>query len=502
VVKTLPAARSFDRHLEDVREPADLTRFATIERDSLDRESRAGSFLIETTTRDLTSYLQDASGFTGHAEALVRPRSEAEIVEIVRRAAEHNVPITVSGAGTGLTGGRVAQGGWIVSLERFQHLQIEPGKATAGAAVPLATLQAAAAPSRQFFGPDPTEWLASVGGSIANNASGSRSFRYGDTRRHVERLRVVVMDGSVLDVRRGDTVDFEVPRLPVPATTKYTGGYRLSPGMDWIDLFTGSEGTLGIVVEADLTLLPTPAALLSGVAFFPEDGLALEAVDDWRPVAGLRMLEYMDRGSLNLLRPRYSDIPVNAGAALLIEQELESEDSHEIDAWLERIEASQALEDSWFGLEARDRERFRAFRHALPEQVNETVRRNGFLKIGSDYAVPIVRNREILSIYRSRLEQEYPGAYVIFGHIGDAHVHVNLLPTTQQQFDRGQQMMVEFAREVVRLGGTVSAEHGLGKRKAHLLAIQYTPEQIEAMKQVKRRLDPQWLLGRGNIFGE
>jgi FAD/FMN-containing dehydrogenase len=90
--------------------------------------------------------------------------------------------------------------------------------------------------------------------------------------------------------------------------------------------------------------------------------------------------------------------------------------------------------------------------------------------------------------------------YVIFGHIGDAHVHVNILPRSPAEFEAGQRLMLQFAGHAVSLGGTVSAEHGLGKRKAHLLALQYTPEQIEAMKEVKRRLDPQWRLNRGNLF--
>ena len=122
------------------------------------------------------------------------------------------------------------------------------------------------------------------------------------------------------------------------------------------------------------------------------------------------------------------------------------------------------------------------------------------MKLGSDYAVPVARNREMLAEYRAGLEREFPRQYVIFGHIGDAHLHVNILPETETQFARGQELMLEFARRAVALGGTVSAEHGLGKRKAHLLALQYTAGEIEAMKQVKRRLDPQWLLGQGTLF--
>ena len=136
----------------------------------------------------------------------------------------------------------------------------------------------------------------------------------------------------------------------------------------------------------------------------------------------------------------------------------------------------------------------------LPELVNDTVRRNGFTKLGSDYAVPIARNLEMLDVYRRALEADFAGRYVIFGHLGDAHVHVNILPSTAAEFERGKALMVELAREAVRLGGTVSAEHGLGKRKAPLLALMFSPGEIEAMRAVKRRLDPQWLLGRGTLF--
>jgi FAD/FMN-containing dehydrogenase len=429
--------------------------------------------------------IEDASGFHGEADRMVSPASEAELLDIL--AAQ--VPITVVGARTGLTGGCVPQGGWAVSLEKFQRIEICPGRAIVGPGVSLDALQAAAARTGQFYAPDPTERTASIGGTIATNASGSRSFRYGSTRRHVLRLRVSLMDGRVLDVHRGDQVDFEVPELPLPKTNKNTAGYPLAPGMDWIDLFTGSEGTLGIVTEAELQLLPAPSEVLAGVAFFISDGASMDAVEAWRGIPGLRMIEYFDARSLDLMRPHYSEIPTRAGAALLIEQE-----AGDIDFW-----AEHAPDDSWFAASDADRERFRRFRHALPELVNDTMRRRGFLKLGSDYAVPIERNREMLAFYDAELIQ-HRLEYVIFGHIGDAHVHVNILPRSPVEFETGQRLMLGFARHAVSLGGTVSAEHGLGKRKRHLLEIQYSPAQIEAMKQVKRRLDPKWLLNRGNLF--
>jgi FAD/FMN-containing dehydrogenase len=122
--------------------------------------------------------------------------------------------------------------------------------------------------------------------------------------------------------------------------------------------------------------------------------------------------------------------------------------------------------------------------------------------MGTDYAVPLERDREMLLYYRERLERELPDGYVIYGHLGDAHLHVNMLPATESEYARAQALLKEFAEHAVVLGGTVSAEHGLGKRKAALLPLQFAEEHIEEMRQVKRRFDPQWLLGRGTLFGE
>src|SRR5204863_2087955 len=127
--------------------------------------------------------------------------------------------------------------------------------------------------------------------------------------------------------------------------------------------------------------------------------------------------------------------------------------------------------------------------HSLPELVNDAVRKSGAMKMNTDYAVPLRRNREMLAIYRERLEAEFPGRYVIFGHIGDAHVHVNLFSDPADPA-HATAVLLDLARRAVQLGGTVSAEHGLGKRKAHLLQLQYAPEHIEAMRAVKRRFDP------------
>jgi FAD/FMN-containing dehydrogenase len=267
-------------------------------------------------------YLTDASGYRGAAERIFLPGSEAEVAEILRDATALHKPVTIAGAGTGLTGGRVPHTGWLVCLERLTRIEIDRGSAICGAGALLREVQAAASP-KQFYAPDPTETGASVGGSIATNASGSRSFLYGATRRHVRAIRVLLANGEMLALRRGEKPPFEVPELPPTGANKNTAGYYLRPDIDYMDLFIGSEGTLGVVTGAELALLATPSSLFTGVVFFESDEEALEAVDRWRPTPFLRMLEYLDNGSLELLRSRFPEIPISARACVLIEREEE-----------------------------------------------------------------------------------------------------------------------------------------------------------------------------------
>jgi FAD/FMN-containing dehydrogenase len=438
---------------------------------------------------DAPHTISDASYFTGYADRIFSPRDESELLEILHDASRDRIPITFMGALTGLTGAAVPQSGWAISLTRMNTLEICPGRAIVGPGALLRDLQSAAARAGQFYAPDPTENTSSLGGNIAANASGSRSFRFGATREHVLALRVAHIDGTVTEFHRGQPVDFDVPSIRPPRTTKHSAGYRLAPGMDFVDLFIGSEGTLGVVTRAELKLLPAPGELISGVIFFRDEAAALDSVDRLRPTPGLRMLEYLDRASLQMM-----DVP--HGAALMIEQEGDA--GGDID-----LDLTSALEaDSWFATSAADRERFRQFRHSLPERVNDRIRRTGFMKLSTDYAVPIERMRDIMRIYRRELDRAFAGKYVIFGHIGDAHVHINTFSESPAEFERAKALMTDLAREAVALGGTVGAEHGLGKRKAHLLAIQYSPDEIESMRAVKHRFDPHWLLGRGTIFSE
>lgn len=445
------------------------------------------------------NYLEDASNYQGFADRIHVPETEEQLLALLREANAQGIPVTIAGGGSGLTGGRVPEGGWSISLEKFNQIRVEQGKAICGAGAILRDLHAAARRSGQFYPPDPTETMAALGGTISCNASGSRSFLYGATRRWIERLRFALIDGSVKDVRRGEAIDFAVTEVKQPRSSKHSAGYPLRPGMDWIDLIAGSEGTLAVVIEAEVKLLPLPAGLLNGIVFFPSDEDAINAVEDWRPIPGLRMLEYGDNASLELIRPKYPTLTKAARAFVIMEQIVE--DDSTLDAWEERLAKHHALtEDSWFGDTDADRERFRAFRHALPERVIEIVRQRGLPKLGSDFSVPVDKHREMLDYYRTQIGARFRSDFCIYGHIGDAHLHVNMFPANEEDAAAAKKLMFDFAKKSVELGGTIAAEHGLGKRKRDFLPILFSASEIEAMKDVKRRLDPKWLLGRGNLF--
>lgn len=449
----------------------------------------------------IAQYLEDSSGYRGTADRVLQPATAAELSEMIREAASSRTAVTIAGAGTGLTGARVPHGGVVISLQKFQRLEISRGTARCGAGLALSELQNEAAKTRQFFGPNPTENSASIGGIISTNAGGARSFRFGAIRRHVQALQVTFMDGRTVEYKRGDRVDFPYAIVRQPQTTKNAAGYYLQPDLQWVDLLAGSEGTLGVVTEAELALLPEPPGILSGVVFFRTEEQMLDAVENWRELTGLRLLESMDARALEILRPRYPDISAAANAALLIEQDLPSDADSEVDHWSERLEREGCLEEeSWFGMQAADRERFRAFRHALPTMVVDRARHGNCRKFGTDFAVPLERNRDLYNYYRERCDRDFPQQYTIFGHIGDANVHVNLLPDTDEGAIKAESLMEDFAQYVVSLGGTVAAEHGIGKLKTNLLKLMYSEDELDSMRAVKRKLDPDWLLGRGTIF--
>ena len=477
--------------------------------------------LIKSNPDEIQSFLSDASFIRdGHADRVVLPESIEEVAEILAAANRDRVPVTVSGAGTGTVGGRVAFGGIVLATDKLNHIKSivheeSGGHAVVEAGVILSDLQRAVDQEGLLYPPDPTERGCFVGGTVATNASGARTFKYGPTRNYINRLQVVLASGEVLDLRRGDvradaggririgkSIELDLPRYRMPATRKNATGYFVAPEMDAVDLFIGSEGTLGVICEVEVRLLPKPEGLLSGVVFFADESDVLGLVRDARAGADARALEFFDRESLNFLREKYPTIPGDAVGAVFFEQETNSANEEVVlSDWMAMLDQHHAFPDSWFATNEQDQARLREFRHQLPVLMNEWFSRYNQRKVSTDMSVPDEAFPGLLRLYRETLRVSGM-RYTIFGHIGDNHVHVNILPRNDTEGAHARELYVEFLKYAASVGGTLSAEHGVGKLKRDYLRLFYSDDQLRDMAAIKNVFDPHGILGRGNIFSE
>jgi D-lactate dehydrogenase (cytochrome) len=491
---------------------------------------------VKTQLDELENYLTDASNLPGgHAEKLFIPNSAAEIAEILTEANEKNIPVTVSGARTGLVGGCIPFGGYLISLEKLNQIkEIKNGSAVAQAAVILADFQKETEAKGLFYPPDPTEWSCQLGGTVATNASGSRSFKYGSTRRYVQRLEIVLPTGEILNLKRGEIFSeadggIEIPtesdrkiraKIPTylqPEVRKNTSGYFSAEKVDAIDLFIGSEGTLGVITEIEFNLLPKPQGFLSGIVFFKDEVNLLNFVNEARTISfnsrlstsdpqlpiqlDATLLEYFDQNALSFIKEKFPETPEKMAGAVFFEQETTDETEDELfGQWNELLEKHHAeIDVSWFTTTDADRQKMRDFRHALPVAVNEFIVKHKQRKVSTDIAVPDKNFASMLRFYQKSLK-DWGLNYVIFGHIGDNHVHVNILPKDADEAAKAKQLYGRFIAQGIMLGGTISAEHGIGKVKSKYLYVMYGERYLNEMADLKKAFDPKGVLGRNNIF--
>ncbi|MBN2164421.1 MAG: FAD-binding oxidoreductase [Pontiellaceae bacterium] len=465
-------------------------------------------------------FLHDESRREGRAERIAFPRSSDEVCEALCLASENNWPVTIQGGRTGITGGCVPDGGLILNLSRMNAIcGIVGDKMTVQPGAALVDIRAALSGSGLFFPSDLTETSALIGGMVANNASGARSFRYGSVRGWIHALEVVLADSKVVRVERGmhrasgysfraGHVAGSLPEIPAP-DVKNAAGYFVKPDMDLVDLFIGSEGTLGIVTEIELQLKPAPDRMVGLTAFFSSESDSLAFVrflrdTDWctLPTA----IEFFDANALDLLRrmkaerPAFSELPeLHSVYHTAIYFEFEGEAPDRVVEYIE----SHAV-DCWFAEGDYEIATLKNFRHAIPESVNLLIgeRRKsvpGLTKLGTDMSVPDERLEEVMQMYHDGLESAGM-EYVIFGHIGNNHVHVNILPRSLEEYERGQTLYLEWARQIVGWGGSVSAEHGIGKGKTAFLQLMFGDSGIRKMRALKKLFDPEFRLNPGNLF--
>lgn len=475
---------------------------------------------------EFETYLSDASNFKGNASAVYIPENETEIIELLKIFNETKTKVTISGNGTGLTGGRVPFDGVVISLERLNKIiEINENEkyVVVQPAVILKDLQEFVESKNLFYPPDPTERNCFIGATVATNSSGARSFKYGSTRNYVLSIKVLLPTGETIIVDRGkqksvgfaatlitnrkNIISFTIPKFEMPKT-KNAAGYFCKENMDLIDLFIGSEGTLGIFSEIKLKLIDLNEKVFSSIIFFENESDALNFIDESRSLSlnpssllDARGIEFFDHHTLNFLRNDFANVPDNS-CAVWVEQEILNNEEEINNAWVDLIRKHNASVDLvWIAFNKKEEERFKEFRHAIAWKVNEIVARRNLRKVGTDVSVPVDNFREFYAWMKNLVEQNSI-EYVVYGHFGNCHPHLNMIPKDEKEFELSKKIYSIICQEAVSLKGTVSAEHGIGKAKKDYLLMMYGEKVICEMAKLKLVFDTNKILNIGNIFDE
>jgi FAD/FMN-containing dehydrogenase len=439
------------------------------------------------------SYARDASGLTKPPEGVVRASEAAQVVELLRTASREGTAVTPAGAQTSTTGASIAERGVVLSMRAMSRIldidaanrtvRVEPG-------VILGDLDRAIASEGLFFAPDPTsDQECTVGGAIACNASGPRTLRYGATRAHVRGLNVALADGRVVWLRR-------------PALEKNTVGYF--PTQDPIDWFVGSEGTLGVILAAELSLLPRASVEVGLGIPFANQAAALGFIIAAREDSSLqpRCLEYFDAEAFRIARIEEPSWGSDGETMVYLEHAGDAEAP--FDAWLALAERHRGRVDSVrvFDGDAAMRTA-RRLRHAVPATMHERVApflAHGGRRVSTDWAVSYRRTAEILALADSFAHEAGIAPAVTYGHLGNGHPHQNFVARNPAEVARAEAVVERTLHAVLAMGGTVAAEHGIGKVKAKWLPLQASGLQLGMMRAMKRELDPTGILSPGNIL--
>ncbi len=419
-------------------------------------------------------------------EAVLRVSDAAQVQPILELANTHRIAVTARGAGSATTGATApVRGGWVLDLADLMHLQIDParGLATVGPGVTVEAIDAAAAAHGWFFPPDPSsKKYASAGGIVSTNAGGMRGAKYGVTRDYV-----LALQGNL---PTGEPVQWGAP------LRKFVSGYNLR------DLWVGAEGTLGVITQIAFRLLPRPEARHTFLAAFANEDDALDAV---QAIADARLipsvLEFLDGQTVACVESGHGRLTERAHGApvptvLLVELDGDAPAVHRDRERLLPVLAKQAV---FVRDTANDDEAEQLWQ--VRRQCSQAMFELGDTKLNEDVVVPPEAYRPLLA-YTRRLRDETGLATPTFGHAADGNFHVHLMFNRGDaaQAARAEVAVRELMRVVVRLGGCITGEHGIGLAKSPFLRLQHTPAEIAAMQAVKQALDPNGILNPGKLF--
>jgi glycolate oxidase len=446
----------------------------------------AGLDGVLTTPEDLAAYSYDGTFAEGTPGAVVLPHTTEQVSQVVRVAAEAHLPIVTRGMGSGLAAGSVSipSGSLVLCLTRMARiLEIDEANAAAHveAGVITSDLQAAVEQRGLFYPPDPSSnHHSTIGGNIACNAGGPRGLKYGVTGDYVLGLTVVLADGRILR----------------------TGGKAIKDvtGLDLNAVFTGSEGTLGVITEALLRLVPRPRFTRTALAEFPSLEAASESVSAvLRAGITPATLELMDQTAIRCVEEAFHlGLATDLEAMLIVET-----DGSDEDAVAREIEAAAGIcrEHAARSVRLARNEADRTSLWNARQSVAPSLARRAPNKLGEDITVPRSAIPEIVRRLRG-ISQRHGLPIVIFGHAGDGNLHPNILFDYRQPEQRAtmERMAGEIFAASLALGGTLSGEHGIGVLKRPYLEQALGPVSIDIQRRIKHALDPEGLFNPGKVF--
>lgn len=456
-------------------------------------------------------FLMDESRYLGTAESISFPKSEDEIREILLEL--DGINITVQGGKTGITGSGVPQGGHILNLSHFNKVKewgevdleegfiiVEPGMSL----VELKKIIRSVFRNRNVFWPvEPTEESATIGGIIATNAQGICKLQYHSNTKYIDYIKLMDYDGNIRKIEWDQEIELGNKKIKEMETV------------------IGREGITGIITEARLRLIKKPESIW-GITFFFSNIQQVEQFISNLKVkfprekeASIAAIEYFDQRTIETIESQkpyiakikdMPEIPPNITDMVYLE-------IHGIEHGIEEIaellievaeESGSNTDLSWAVSGEAELEKMRAYRHAAAETVNimiENARKNDsrITKLSTDMNIEDSSFGEVVKRYREGLEKEQLNG-CIFGHVMENHLHVNILPKTYEEYEKGKKLIYDWAKEIQKNKGNVVVEHGIGKLKKTILGDAISDEYIIFCRELKEKYDSKYRFNRGNII--
>ena len=476
-------------------------------------------------------YLRDESRLSGHCDTIFFPEHTQALQQALADCVRAGIPVTVQGGRTGIAAAGIPAGGRLICVEKMSGCQLQGTVLTVQCGTRLSEIQAAARQAGLVFPPNPTESGATIAGAVACAASGPNCLYYGDVPSHVLAMDALLPDGQRWTLKRGqylfDDSGCPLPdgrhlalSAPLPKRGEPRWGFAPYQGMDLLDLFCGSEGTLAVLDCLRLQLTTAPAQTWCLLFFFSDWRQSLRFSQEVCRLhcqeVRITTVEFLDQATLALIRELRAsssalgalpDLPEAPGATVLVE--LESDDpappQDALLACLSAFASHGGVEsDTWAASTPPEIARLHLLRHAAAEAVNTRLdlcrlELPELSKLCGAFQIPVSELIPAVQTYQDDIKRTgISGA--IFGHASIGRLHVNLLPETVQQLQTGQSLLERWARYSAELGGRALSENGIGKLHRAQLAQSAPAGQLSAMAEIKAFFDPRHLLGPDTLL--